>query len=172
MMAVEDALAGETLPALILYGWIGGHLMRNYLSHDWLDMMAQFDRQVPWFEIEGGAPVFKGIVGAEAGLVRDAELVEKEMEITYHLLMEMHRRCAEKGVPFVVVSPPVGFPNDSNAEKTLKRAQTDGVKWLDLNGICDKEDFLKNDGHPAPAAHRKIARALAKAPEIRAVLTR
>ena len=170
LMAVEDALAEDPLPKLIIYGWIDGHLMRNYLSHDWVDMMANFDRKVPWFEIENDAPVFKGIVGAEAGQDRNPALTEKEMEITYHLLVEMNRRCLEKEVPFFVVSLPVGFPNDSNAEKTLKRAQGAGVKWLDLNGICDKDDFLKNDGHPAPAAHRKIARALAEHPDIARVM--
>lgn len=170
LLLTQEILEGSSPPRMILYGWLDAHAMRNYIALDWLEMMAQFNRKHPWFEIERGRPVFKGVVGVESGRRRDAALTTKEWELSFHLILEMNRLCRDGGVPFFVVSLPVGVPANPEGKRMLNRAREAGVSWVDLSELCNPTDFIPNDGHPSSSAHRKIAEAIAAHPDIAAVI--
>ena len=170
LLMTQEILEGPVPPKMILYGWVDAHAMRNYLALDWLEMLAQFNREHPWFELEQERPAFKGVVGVESGVRRDAALTEKEWELSYHLILEMSRLCRDRGVPFFVVSLPIGVPANPDGIRMLNRARDAGVSWIDLSDICEKADFIPGDGHPAPSAHRKIAAGIAVQPEILEVM--
>jgi hypothetical protein len=171
LLAVEDALAAEQPPGMVLYGFIAAHLMRNYRSQEWLDIMARFDRRIPHFELEGEELVFKGVMGPEAGLPPGPELHDQQASITTRLIVEMAGRCREMQVPFAVVSLPVNVPGEELYERRVREeAQAQGVTWIDIKHVCGPEDFLPKDGHPAPSGHEKIARAIASHDAISAML--
>lgn len=171
-LAVEDEL--KQRPALVIYGFMSGHVIRNYLDKSWLTGLTAFEtpetgkRRNPWFEIENGKPVYKGIVGPEKAMEQSGEQWEKTKTITVALIVDMYVRCREAGVPFFCVNVPTeGWRTDDIGPGILARVRAEHVPCLDLQGT-DRE-FHPN-AHPKPSWHVAVAEALGKHPEIRQAL--
>jgi len=171
-LAVEEEL--KQRPALVIYGFMSGHVVRNYLDKSWLTGLTVFEtpetgkRRNPWFEIEDGKPVYKGIVGPEQAMEQSAGMWEKTKTITAALIIDMHRRCRAAGVPFFCVNLPTeGWRTDDIGPDILKRIQAEQVPCLDLAGLSI--DFY-NNAHPKPSWHVAVAKAIGENAEIHATL--
>lgn len=164
-LMVQEELAADPLPKLILYGYLSGHVERNYLDKHWLEMLTASEtiekkkRSNPHFEIEGGHPVFKGVVGPEDGLPPSDDLRKKSIEVTNALITGMNQMAREKGVPFLLLI----MPNSSDGDDAvLSVIAAQGVATLDLRHLCTPGEFLPNDPHPAAPCHAKMAEAIAE----------
>lgn len=176
-LMLEEELARPERPALVLYGFINGHVQRNYLDKEWLEAVTACEtqengrRRNVHFEIEDGRPAFKGTVGVEAGLPESDDLWRKSKAITDALIADMGRQCRDHGVPFLLaILPSKGEEGDQIIPAVMEHAQAAHVSVLDLRGLAEHSDYLGGDPHPGPSWHRKVAAAIAQAAPVRTAL--
>lgn len=154
---LQQELARDDPPDAIVYAWVTLHIGRNYLSRAWLDQIAKSGAMNPWFEMEEGRLVFKGVAGPERGMAKAAG---KAKEITIELVEEMHRLAAEKNVPFFILLLPVRKPFE-NEEWFVEELDKRGIGYL--NALHLREGFpYETDGHPGPEWHAHLAGFLAR----------
>jgi hypothetical protein len=162
---------GTELPSLVLYAMIPDHVRRNYLRKSWVDNIgigsfvadsthhSEKDRRGhPHFELDAGQLVFQGLIGPEDALQDTPCMCYPELMLTKAFLSEMHGKCAEKNVPFVVVLlPEEGILRATHA--SLK-AMIDalGILCLDLSDIPLKSHIWR--GHPNSDCHELFAEAI------------
>jgi hypothetical protein len=148
-------------PDAILYAWVTVHIGRNYLSKTWLDQIGRSGAMNPWFEVEDGELIFKGVAGPERGMEKSAR---KAKEVTIKLVEEMLRMAEAKNVPFYVVLLPVRKPFQ-NEEWFKKELDERGIPYLDALHLRDGFPY-ETDNHPGPEWHLQLAEFLAGAPAL------
>lgn len=151
-LAVEEALKLKPKPALILYGFFFGHLIRNDLRQSWhRSTRARF----PLFDEKGN---HLGLTSPwKADKPDSPELDQREREVTRALLLRMKRACDQAGVPFAVL-----FLRDGHEESVRDVLDIPGLAVLDVTEAYNES--FPNDGHPTPLCHKRIARAVATSP--------
>ena len=160
-LSLENALDDPEPPDVVLYGWIGHHLYRNYFRSVWLSHLNRQSSKkvdIPHFEIENDRLVFKGIAGAEAGLENLEELSKNEFALTLKLIEEMNRLCRAHGIPFYLVLLPCA--DDFITRVILKDFDALDLPYIDLRGASDS--YHVHDGHPTRQWHAVIAEAIAE----------
>lgn len=164
---VQEELAKEPYPDLILYAWVTLHIGRNYLTSNWLERIAESGAMNPYYELEDDELVFHGVVGPERGLER---VGARAMTITLELVEAMHEAAAAKGVPFYVLLLPVREPFE-NEERFLTGLGQRGIPHLDALHLRDGFPY-RTDGHPGRTWHASLAEFLGSAPELRNLMER
>ena len=163
---VSDALRAQEKPCLVLYSIIPHHRIRNYLRKSWFEInfptakgkSGKTRKGIPYFELRNGKLVFQGAVGIEAAIDDGSPLLEKkEIALTIALIKEMHRKCSEKDIPFVVVVLPGGGGLETMGLESLR---SNRIPLLDLSYIGIKK--FHHDPHPNASDHSKIAIAIAR----------
>ncbi|MHC4942091.1 MAG: SGNH/GDSL hydrolase family protein [Planctomycetota bacterium] len=158
---LEEMLSCDDPPDAILYAWVTVHIGRNYLSKTWLDQIGQSGAMNPWFEVEEGELIFKGVVGPERGMEKSAK---RAKEVTIKLVEEMLRMAEAKNVPFYVVLLPVRKPFQ-NEDWFMKELDKRGIAYL--NALHLREGFpYETDNHPGPKWHAQLAEFLAGTPAL------
>ena len=157
-------------PSLVIYGMIPDHLRRNYIRKTYvrhivacpffrkrsLDPLVE-RRGYPHFELVDGKLEFRGLIGLEGALADSPLLKYAEIALTEAFLSEMHKKCSENGVPFVVLLAP---PTNPGAWESIKRIlDKHDTPYLDVSDI-PFEGFPR-DTHPNPDDHERIAEAIA-----------
>jgi len=143
-----------TPPDAVIYQMLGDHVDRNYITKQWLHVLAQYGRSHPHFEVVHGRPEFQGIVTLPQG--EDGDLPgfsRKKIELTQALLREMNRLCREKNIPFIVILF-YGKPPEAIYETFRK----EHILFLDLTGL--KTEIFPHDGHPNSEGHKVMAAAI------------
>ncbi len=150
-LILKQELERNATPDVIVYPFLNGHIIRNYISEEWLATISFFGRLHPHFEIESGHLSYHGVVGAEAGQAMSEVTSAKERDLTILMIEEMQRLCRERGVAFFVILLPGERwpPAVAAALYQLDHAP------LDLSAYRLKA--FANDGHPNAEDHRYIA---------------
>jgi hypothetical protein len=160
LLALEDELEASNGIALVVYGFITHHLMRNHRSARWLRQLDEMqERRNPFFEIDGDELVFRGLADPiRDALPDDRDQRAREVRMTERLLVEMARLCAARDIRFVVVQLPE--VTGGRAVGVLERAVgRDAV--IDLASRLRSPDFrFTHDIHITPAGHLAVAEAL------------
>ncbi len=157
-LALNDEFEKGEQTVLVVYAFITHHLQRNYLRKRWLDRLIDIgDRRNPYFELtRQGRLVFRGLADSERdGLPHSNELMEQEALITEKLIAAMAMRCAQRGVPFVVVILPDG--TQTFGASIVKRGAGDQAV-IDLRPLLDNNQIrYAHDIHLHPEGHREVA---------------
>jgi len=155
-LMLEEELQRETPPAAVIYPFLNGHTMRNYLNYEWMRTLHIFGRNHPHFEIEDGKVVYQGLAGLEDAKPNNAETRVMEIDLTIRMLQEMDRMCQEKGVEFfLVLLPGTQWPPKlAHGMYSLTHPPLD-VSQFQLEAFA-------NDGHPNASDHRYLAERIAE----------
>jgi hypothetical protein len=159
-LALERELEANDQILFVAYGFIGHHLRRNYLRKSWLEVLLDSEeRRNPYYEIEGNRLVFKGLADpALNGLPEGPKLNRREALMTRILINIMAKRCAKRGIPFVVIYLPDGSQG-RDIEMLSRSAGHESV--IDLRPLFDfSELHFQHDIHLHPEGHRRVATAL------------
>ena len=150
-LVLKEALESEAPPDVVIYPFLNGHIIRNYISNVWVDALSTYGRRHPHFEIEGGQLIYQGIVGIDEAKPASDDVKAMEHKLTRMMIQEMERMCEGKGAAFfLVLLPGERWPPSVVASfYQLKHSPID-LSQLRLEGF----DF---DGHPNPADNRKLA---------------
>lgn len=161
------------LPSLVLYAMIPDHVRRNYLRESWVghvtrgrflrgepaDLLSA-RRGHPHFELIDGELVSKGLIDFEDAVEDSPCLRYPEAVLTEAFLVGTYQRCSDKGVPFVVVLLPEGFPNETNLASIRKMLKQHAIPNLDLSDL--PMQTLADGLHPNQVAHRSFAEEIAR----------
>jgi hypothetical protein len=164
--------------AVAVYSYISGHMNRAVGTPK---LVRWYAGPFPWYEIseETGRPVRRGTFNdrdpktEESGsklvqAVRDRrseKLTKEDARLTALLLdearMVFEKKFQSEGFYFVV------YPSHQNkhTNEVMKILKERGARILDYRRLIDKKShkwFIRDDGHPTPALHRKIAEKLAE----------
>lgn len=148
---LKQELDGDSPPEAIVYPFLNGHIVRNYISEEWLGAISIFGRHHPHFEIESGQLSYLGIVGVEESKAKGVATAEMERDLTILLIKEMQRLCRERGVAFFVILLPGEKWPPAVAASLYQLDHTP----LDLSAYRLKG--FANDGHPNSADQRYFA---------------
>lgn len=155
LISLEDELLNNP-PDLVLYGWIPGHLRRNYIRHSWVSTLASFDRLHPHYELGDTQLEHRGVIDLSRALPDSTPgLNATEELLTLAMLKRMHELCEEAGIPIVLLRLGNSKRNQHVVDRLLKDS---GVRVLDLTGLAGGR--LRGDGHPNPRWHTNVAREL------------
>ena len=157
LVALDEELRQEDLPSLVVFGWMGDHLTRGYSEEYCLTMTSPTRLR----RLQGGEEHPEAGEGVIPGFL---------------LVREMHRRCAKKGVQFLVAILTARNLIPLASKEKVEEARRDyrtmvgllkehRVPLLDLNEVA-KEMYFPNDKHPDARWHKAIARALARSPRL------
>jgi hypothetical protein len=154
-----EVLKRPERPALVVYGWIPAHVLRNYRRKSHLAMVEKSGVLTPIFELENGKPVFHGLAGSNDGWDESAKLRDAENEIGVQLILEMHKLCRERKIPFIVISLPTENAKDKVNATILGPLRKAGGLVFDARE--PREDYFEHGIHPKASWHADIARRLA-----------
>jgi hypothetical protein len=161
LLRLEDVLASGDSLSLVVYGYIDHHKKRNHLRKSWLTFLYGVDgRRSPYFDLEGGELVFRGLADPDLDVIPDSEeLALAESRMTAALVQKMAELCAERAVPFVVVHLPDGSSEPGPLPMLRRSAGREAV--IGLRPSFDFDTFhFAHDIHPTPESHRKMASVL------------
>lgn len=159
LLALEEELAADDGIALVVYGFITHHVVRNHRSKPWLRQLHESrGRRSPFFALEKSQLVFRGLADPERdALPRGPEQLAREVRMTRRLLAEMARLCEVRGIPFVVVQLPEGGGGSVGLLEQVLGEQA----VIDLDSELPYEELhFPHDLHLTPAGHAAVAEAL------------
>ena len=156
LLQLEKELEGNSPPKAVIYPFLNGHIIRNYINEEWVSSLSIFGRRHPHFEIERDRPIYKGVITMDEAKPVSAETRAIEQRLTILMLQKMQALCRERGVAFFVVLLPGERwpPSVAVALFQLERPP------LDLSQF--RMESFSEDGHPNPADHRYFAEQIAK----------
>ena len=160
LLKLQDELATGRQYDLVVYGFIGHHISRNYVRRDWLEILqGGRGRRNPWFELEDERLVFQGLADpARDGRAGTAALRVRELEITRRLLSEMSALCKSHSVRFTVVHLADG---NANVDGALLTEPLGAQQVIDLRPELPFDEMrFEHNGHYTAAGHRLVAEAL------------
>lgn len=168
LLTLERALATESAPTLVLYGWTPIHVPRSYVRASYLERTA--GGRAPRFELEGGDLVYAGLADRSEAIADGARgLGKAEWARTVAAVERMAALSADHGARFVLVLLPGsdGMRPYARKSRRMRRAMDRaGVEVVDLQAdpAFPKTDalFLPNDGHPNARWHELVAGAVAQ----------
>ncbi len=166
----KEIRAGRKIDVAI-YCWMWHHHFRNDRRRGWLKSLVAIQGKNPLYEMEGGRPVFKGLIGVDQSIDdNDPSLAPREERVTRGLLEAIQSLCKEHNIRLVVVMYP--FPLESEtlgAQAADKQMVSDckslGIPCLDLTGysaLNDPAAFYPSDHHPRASWHKTVARLIAE----------
>lgn len=152
-VALTDTLAAEPLPSMIIYAMIPDDQFRSYLRSPVTVGVRQR------LEFVDGSLVMMDVPPAGPPTEAPPALVEKELAMNRAMLLDMHRKCAAKGLPFAVVLLQDNGRFAPDLIYTLGERQ---VPVVDLTRL--PYERFTHDYHPNARDHRHIAQALFDSP--------
>jgi hypothetical protein len=149
---------------LVVYGFIYGHVIRNYKRRLFLEVIG-VDR-LPLFEFEGDELQFKGTWRIDDGLAQDdQDLPVMEWRVTAELIKASMRLCSDSGIPFVVLilgkyeNCPISDMLSISEGHVLRTFDQNSIPYIDLaarvhqvaaeRGL-DMNSLYFPDFHPLP----------------------
>ncbi len=150
-LVLKEAFESDNPPDVVIYPFLNGHIVRNYINATWIDALSTYGRRHPHFEIESGQLTFKGVVGIEEAKPASDEVSATERQLTQLMVREMQSLCGQNGVEFfLVLLPGERWPPSLVASfYQLKHPP------VDLSNI--RLEGFGNDGHPNSDDHRNLA---------------
>jgi hypothetical protein len=172
LLFTEDYLKSHK-PALVIYGWIPRHAVRNSLGMEWLQMMAKYDRKSPYFELVNGELRYRGLRGLGDAITQLPPLGSAEKNLCARLLEGIAARCASQAVPFavvllpyMVVNPGVTQTMNQFTDEVVESLTQANVRCFDARGcigaLTYEQLYFRHDPHPIPIWHQLVARTIAQ----------
>ncbi len=154
-IVLSRALKSDHPPDIVIYAMIPHHITRNYIRKSWVKFITKWGFKHPHFELVDGKLEFQGIITLDQSQEDYPGMRQKEIELTKAFLANMHRLCAEKQIPFVVI-----LLNGMPPYSITKVLADNHVGVIDLSEM--KLEKFRFDTHPNRNDHKRIAEAIEK----------
>lgn len=161
---LDRIIAQGKRPAIVTYGFIPAHLVRNADRESWLKVLALSDREKPVINFYKDHPIFQRLVGVGDGAEDSPSLDEEEADITLKCIARMDQLCKQIDAKFYCLllgndSAP-DSPSFATSEWLEKELAELGVSTISMIDIPPER--FRHDGHPLPSWHQKVAERLSQ----------
>ncbi len=176
LLTLEHILPTISHPRIIVYGFIGHHVIRNIAPSHWLASLAKHSRRshvfLPYATVENGNLLTRHKPAAYSAfpfretfaiiaLVERAFMklktygrMDQKTLVTEKLVLEMQHLAAEHGSQFVIV---LLYAGEKTRMHFRKFSEDNGMLTVDCAHPLTEEMVVKGEGHPNGAMNSKWA---------------